>query len=116
MFRSDKKKKNILLFDFLSRKFHFLRLPVLYKGILLFVTCLIIAMLISPILPSTIPDYQLGDISVQNIKATRDLEVEDTVSTEKKRTENEEKSPSVYDFDAGAPEEVKTRLRSTFDQ
>jgi len=116
MFRSDKKKKNILLSDSLSRKFRFLTLPVFYKGILLFVTCLIIASLISPILPSTIPDYQAGDISVQNIKATQDLEVEDTVSTEKKRTENEEKSLSVYDFDSGAPDEVKSRLLSTFDQ
>ena len=116
MFRSDKKKNNILLSDSLSRKFHFLTLPVFYKGILLFVTCLIIASLISPILPSTIPDYQAGDISVQNIKATQDLEVEDTVSTEKKRTENEEKSLSVYDFDSGAPDEVKSRLLSTFDQ
>lgn len=116
MLRFDKTKKKIPFLDFLFQKFNYLKHPVLYKSILLFVTCLIIARLISPRIPAAIPSYQAGDISDQNIKSTQDFLVEDTDSTSKKRLENEEKSPSVYDFDANAPEEVKNRLFSTFNQ
>ncbi|KPJ59664.1 MAG: hypothetical protein AMJ42_01830 [Deltaproteobacteria bacterium DG_8] len=98
------------------QKLNLLKLSPLYKGILLFITCLIVARLISPRIPTAIPDYQVGDISEQNIKSTQDFLVEDKDSTSKKRLENEEKSPSVYDFDASAPEELKNRIFSTFNQ
>ena len=116
MFHFDKKKKKISFFDPFFQKLNFLKLPAIYKGALLFVTCLIIARLIAPRIPTAVPSYQVGDIPDQNIKATQDFLVEDTASTAKKRLENEEKSPSVYDFDANAPEEVKNRLFSTFNQ
>ena len=41
--------------------------PAFYKGLLLVATCLIIAYLIAPSMPSTIPAYQIGDIADQNI-------------------------------------------------
>ena len=116
MFRFDKKKKIVSFMDPFFQRFNIFKLPALYKGTLLFITCLIVARLIAPIIPTAVPSYQAGDIPDQNIKATQDFLVEDTVSTTKKRLENEGKSPSVYDFDANAPEDVKNRLFSTFNQ
>ncbi len=116
MFRFDKKKKIVSFMDPFFQKFNIFKLPALYKGTLLFITCLIVARLIAPIIPTVVPSYQAGDIPDQNIKATQDFLVEDTVSTTKKRLENEGKSPSVYDFDGNAPEDVKNRLLSTFNQ
>ena len=112
----NKKKKKVPFLDFFSQRLSFLSQPSLYKGTLLFVTCILTAWLISPRIPTAIPDYQVGDIAIQDIKSTQDSLVEDTDSTSKKRQENEEKSLSVYDFDANAPDEVKNRLFVTFSQ
>jgi len=90
--------------------------PAFYKGLLLVATCLIIAYLIAPSMPSTIPAYQIGDIADQNIRATEDVLVEDTVSTANKMMENEEKSPPVFDYDANAAEEAAQRLTAIFSQ
>jgi len=116
MVRFDKIRKKIPFLDSLFQKVNLIKHPAFYKSILLFITCLIIARLISPRIPTAVPSYQVGDISDQNIKSTQDFLVEDTDSTAKKRLESEEKSPSVYDFDANAPEELKNRLFSTFNQ
>ncbi|MBW1839929.1 MAG: hypothetical protein JRI49_08325, partial [Deltaproteobacteria bacterium] len=110
----NKKKKKVPFLDFFSQRLSFLSQPSLYKGTLLFVTCILIAWLISPSIPTAIPDYQVGDIAIQDIKSTQDSLVEDTDSTSKKRQENEEKSLSMYDFDANAPDEVKNRLFVAF--
>lgn len=91
-----------------------LRLPAFYKGLLLVATCLIIAYLIAPGMPSSIPVYQIGDIADQDIRVTEEVLVEDTVSTAKKKLENEGKSLSVYDFDANAAEAAAQRLTATF--
>lgn len=116
MFRFDQKKKMIAFLDPMLKRLTILKLPAFYRGILVFITCLIVARLISPRIPIVIPVYQVGEISDQNIKAPQDFLFEDTVSTHKKRLKNEEASPSVYDFDANAPEDVTNRLLSAFDQ
>jgi putative nucleotidyltransferase with HDIG domain len=116
MFTFGKKKRKVKMVEFVTAKLPFLKLPSFYKGLLLLVTCLIIAQLISPRLPSTVPSYRVGDVSDQNIKATQDFLVEDTASTDTKRLENETKSPSVYDFDANASAEAQEKIRSTFQQ
>ena len=114
MFPFGKKKRKVKVVEFVTAKLPFLELPAFYKGVLLLVTCLIIARLISPRLPSALPSYRFGDVSDQNIKATQDFLVEDTASTATKRLENESKSLSVYDFDANASGEVQEKIRSTF--
>jgi len=114
--RFGKHKSKVLFQQPEARGMGMLRLPAFSKGLLLVGTCLIIARMISPSIPSTIPAYQIGDIADQNIRAAEDVLVEDTASTAKKKVENEEKSPSVYDFDAHAVEEVERRLTDTFVQ
>jgi putative nucleotidyltransferase with HDIG domain len=116
MFPFGKKKRKVKVVELVIAKLPFLKLPAFYKGVLLLVTCLIIARLISPRLPSTVPSYRVGDVSDQNIKATQDFLVEDTASTTTKRSENESKSPPVYDLDANASAEAEKKLRSTFQQ
>ena len=114
MFPFGKKKQRSKLLEPGPQKVSFLKHPALYKGLLLLTTCFIIAGLISPRIPTTVPSYRVGDVSEQNIKALQDFLVEDTVSTAEKRSQKEEKSPSVYDFDADASEEVKIRIGSIF--
>jgi hypothetical protein len=97
-----------------ARRVRRLPMPAFYKGLLLVATCLITAYLIAPSMPSTIPAYQIGDIADQNIRATEDVLVEDTASTANKKLENEEKTPSVYDFDANAAREAEQRLDAIF--
>jgi len=116
MFRFDKKNKIADSLGPLFKRLNILNLPAIYRGLLIFITCLIIAILISPRIPTVIPVYQAGEVSDQNIKAPQDFLFEDSVSTNKKRLKNEEESPSVYDFDANAPEEAKNKLLSTFSQ
>ena len=114
MVRFGKRKQQSKLIEPGPQKVSLLKQPALYKGLLLLVTCLIIASLISPRIPSTVPSYQVGDVSDQNIKALQDLLVEDTASTAAKRQEKEGKSPSIYDFDSEASEEVHNRVAATF--
>jgi len=114
MVRFGKRKQQSKLIEPGPKKVSLLKQPALYKGLLLLVTCLIIASLISPRIPSTVPSYQVGDVSDQNIKALQDLLVEDTESTAAKRLEKEGKSPSIYDFDAQASEEVRNKVTGTF--
>ena len=109
-----KRKKPSKLIEPGPQKVSLLKQPVLYKGLLLLATCLIIASLISPRIPSTVPSYKVGDVADQNIKALQDLLIEDTASTTAKRLENEGKSSSIYDFDADASEEVRNRVGATF--
>ena len=116
MFRFNKKKKIVDSLDPFFKRLNILNLPAIYRGLLIFITCLIIAILISPRIPTVIPMYQAGEVSDQNIKAPQDFLFEDSVSTNKKRLKNEEESPSVYDLDANAPVEAKNRLLSTFSQ
>ena len=116
MFKFEKNKKQSKLLEPAPKKRSFFRSPALYKGFLLLTTCLMTAWLIKPQLPSTVPEYHVSDVSGQDIKAPQDFLAEDTASTIKKRLEREEESPSVYDFDANAPEEAKNRLLSTFSQ
>ena len=114
MFRFGRRKRKFTLFEPVTRRLPFLKLPGFYKGVLLLATCLVIARLISPALPSTVPSYRLGDVADQDIKAPQDFLVEDTASTATKRSENESRSLAVYDYDANASAEVQEKLRSAF--
>ena len=73
MVRFGKRKQQSKLIEPGPQKVSLLKQPALYKGLLLLTTCLIIASLVSPRIPSTVPSYQVGDVSDQNIKALQDL-------------------------------------------
>ncbi|MBU1627964.1 hypothetical protein KKB18_11405, partial [bacterium] len=57
-----------------------------------------------------------GEISPKNFWAPRDLSIEDTQTTEKKRKEILEKTPAIYDFDDKSFEYVSNKITNAFIQ
>lgn len=74
----------------------------------------ILALLLFPAILREIPHYEIGDIALRDIKASRTYLVEDRVSTEERRGEAAEAVPTVYDFDDWMVEGVLTRVRQSF--
>lgn len=58
--------------------------------------------------------YQIGDVANRDIKATQDYLIEDEISTQKRRTETMEKSPTVYDLDETVLSHIGERLNISF--
>jgi cyclic-di-AMP phosphodiesterase PgpH len=78
-------------------------------GILLLLA-LLLALIILPH-PARIPaNFSPGDVASHNIKASRDLLLEDRLLTEKKRSEAYDQVESYYDFDSQFGAEVVDRL------
>ncbi len=73
--------------------------PLVLKAIIGVFTSLLIILIISGGPESFIPRYKVGDIASHDIKAPRDLLIEDTLSTQKRREEVTGKVRSIYDFD-----------------
>jgi putative nucleotidyltransferase with HDIG domain len=79
-------------------------------GILLLLA-LLLTLIILPH-PARIPaDFSPGDIAAHNIKASRDLLLEDRFLTEKKRSEAYDQVEFYYDFDSHLGEDLVTRLQ-----
>jgi cyclic-di-AMP phosphodiesterase PgpH len=70
--------------------------------LILVLMSLIISVLLFPDIFDRPMSYKLGDVSQEDIKATRDLLIENDELTEKNRVEAAEAVPSVYDFDPDA--------------
>lgn len=78
-------------------------------GILL-VLSLLLTLIILPH-PSRIPaDFSTGDVATHNVKASRDLLLEDPFLTEQKRTEVYDQVESYYDFDSQFGADLVARL------
>ena len=79
-------------------------------GILLLLA-LLLTLIILPH-PARIPaDFSPGDIAAHNIKASRDLLLEDRFLTEQKRNEAYEQVEFYYDFDSHLGEDLVARLQ-----
>jgi len=74
--------------------------------LILILMSLIISILLFPDIFDRPTTYNLGDISQKDIKATRDLLIENDELTEKNRAEAADAIPSVYDFDPDASDLV----------
>jgi len=57
-----------------------------------------------------------GDISPKNIWAPRDLSVEDTKTTDKKKKDVLENTPSIYDYDERSIENISLKISNAFKQ
>ena len=62
---------------------------------------LILSLLLIPRIHFSHPDYKLGMIAREHVKADRDFLVEDRLSTDQKRMEALSEMSAVYDFDSG---------------
>jgi len=74
--------------------------------LILILVSFIISVLLFPDILDRPRAYNLGDVSLEDIKATRDLLIENDVLTDKNRAEAAEAVPSVYDFDPDASDLV----------
>src|ERR1041384_1449364 len=61
-----------------------------------------------------IPRYKMGDIAQSTVRASRDIQVPDTVSTERKRKEAQERVLPVYDYQPGFANSSVSRLHEVF--
>jgi len=84
------------------------------KPFLLWGVSLLVAFMVTPSFNVTTTHYRVGDVADRNIKAPRDLLIEDEEATLKKRQEAVEEAPVVYDFDEHVATEALKRLRQAF--
>ena len=90
------------------------RVLTFQKWIFALITGVIIMLLLSPDIQFFSQRYNVGDIALHNIKATQDLLIEDTISTEKKREEAQKSIKSIYDLDRMVLPKLEIRLRNAF--
>ncbi|MGA1873994.1 MAG: HD family phosphohydrolase [bacterium] len=86
----------------------------LHFGGLLLVLTIALTYLISPIVSVPHISMQAGDISPKDIKAPRDLQVEDKATTIKRQQEAEAKVLAVYDFDDRLLVDINQKLSLIF--
>jgi putative nucleotidyltransferase with HDIG domain len=91
-----------------------LRKPSLQRFLMLAGFSLIVSLLLTPSFLVEAPDYKLGDIATQNIKAKRDFLIEDREAIAKKREEAGRQAPVVYDLDAVVFSRIQDRLEAAF--
>jgi len=92
----------------------YIKNPALHRVCIGILLSAIIALLIPSQLTVTKYNYQLGDISRDNIRAGEDFSVEDTLTTEKSKQEKRAAVLSVYDFNSKADEDIEKRVTTAF--
>ena len=92
----------------------YIKNPALHRACIGILLSAIIALLIPSQLTVTRYNYQLGDISRDNIRAAEDFSVEDTLTTEKAKQEKRAAVLSVYDFNSKADEDIEKRVTTAF--
>lgn len=90
-----------------TTRFHFI--------VILF-SSLFIALLLYPNLLISPKHYHLGDIAKSDIRAKRDLLVEDVATTEKHRQEAREKVLPVYNYEEQVWIDIRSRIQEAFAQ
>jgi cyclic-di-AMP phosphodiesterase PgpH len=74
----------------------------------------ILALLLTPQLHFSYPEYKAGSIAVRDVRADRVFLVEDRASSEQKKLEAVRAVPSVYDYDSDAPRQLKIAVARAF--
>lgn len=92
----------------------FLDSPKAGLVVILSIACLVFGWALSPHPSQRIPSYSIGSIAVKDIKADRDLLVEDTVATEQKRQEASREAPAVYEYNRELPSLIAAALTEAF--
>lgn len=77
-------------------------------------TALVVAWLLSPLLPSHHPQYDLDMIASKDIKADRDFLVKDSAATEQKIAEVSKEAPSLFEFDEYLPKLIVDGVKEAF--
>jgi len=75
---------------------------------------LILTLILSQQIHLASPEYKLGSIATKDIKADRDLLVEDRASTEQKRLQAVGMAKPIYDYDGNMPAKIGTTMAKAF--
>ncbi|MBW2145627.1 MAG: HDIG domain-containing protein [Deltaproteobacteria bacterium] len=75
---------------------------------------LLMGWLLSPTTPPSTREYRVGDIAWSDVRAPRDLLVEDTLSTQKRRLEKERSLGVIYDLDPKVLSHAEKTLKEAF--
>jgi hypothetical protein len=94
--------------------FSFIADPVFQRWSIALSLCLLLAIILAPELHFSSPKYILGSIASENIKADRDLLVEDQESTKQKKFDAGENVKSIYDYDSNVAGNIKNKLARAF--
>lgn len=97
--------------DALARRFSSEKSEKRDRFVLLAVTTVILAILITPDQHKVSNRYKVGEIAVSDVRATSDYLIEDRKLTDEKRSEAVAAVPAIYELDKGAAEQVLQRLR-----
>ncbi|MFC1868072.1 HD family phosphohydrolase [Thermodesulfobacteriota bacterium] len=89
--------------------------PVVQRWVILVVLSLIVSILLFPNILSRSKVYKFGDVAEGDIKASRDILIENKELTEKDKEEAVKAVPYVYDFDPSASNLV-LRLKEPFSE
>ena len=81
---------------------------------ILILMSLILTLILSPRIHLISSTYNSGAIATKDIKADRDLLVEDKVSTEQKKLETSKQAKPIYDYDRDMPSLIGTHLAKAF--
>jgi hypothetical protein len=88
--------------------------PLFQKVFMVVCLSLILSLLLTPRLHFKHPEYKLGMIAREHLKADRDFLVEDRLATDQKKMEALAEMSAVYDFDNGLPTRLETTLFGAF--
>jgi putative nucleotidyltransferase with HDIG domain len=92
----------------------FLANTTLQRAMIVIGSALIVAITLSPTFRPEPREYEIGDIALKDVQATRDLLVEDKASTEKRRRDAEDGVHAVYDYDPSVYDAVKKTVTEAF--
>ncbi|HEY5497596.1 MAG TPA: hypothetical protein VIK19_04610, partial [Syntrophales bacterium] len=92
----------------------FIKNPRPQRWFLLVSLSLMFTFLLLPTVPLSRPEFKVGTIANQDIKADRDFLVEERVSTDLKRIEAAKSVPSVYDYDDHMATQIRESLMKAF--
>lgn len=117
-----KKKRGILSLLLLWGKIKFRPLwrtfksksPHVQKWLLLIFASLSIAAFLSPSLEMAPPAYMVGDVAIKDVRAERDLLVEDKRATGKKREDAARRVLPIYDYDPSVLQDIEGVTHSVF--
>ena len=86
-----------------------------FQRVMIAIGCaVIVALVLSPTFRPSPKEYNVGDIALRDISATRDLLVEDEASTEKRRQDAADMVLPVYDYDPNVLQEVEDNVTQAF--
>ena len=91
-----------------------LELPTVQRWVILLFLSLAISFLISPGFPFMTRKYHVGDVVLKDIKAPKDLLVEDWQATERLRAEAEKGVLPVYELDLRAVASLEDKIGAAF--